>query len=117
MLSALHFLTHIGLSWILASLWPASRRDRWLIVLAGTALDLDGAGIVWSQAAYLSAHRAAGHSLVFGLLLLASWSVARPAALPPHRDTSTASAASTRHTRRGKAATSSASLRTGSVFT
>jgi membrane-bound metal-dependent hydrolase YbcI (DUF457 family) len=71
MLRAFHFLTHIGLSWILESLWPASRRDRWLIVLAGTVLDRDGAGIVWSQAAYLSAHRAAGHSLVFCLLLLA----------------------------------------------
>jgi membrane-bound metal-dependent hydrolase YbcI (DUF457 family) len=51
MLSALHFLTHIGLRWILASSWPATRRDR--------------------QAAYLSAHRAAGHSLLFCLLLLA----------------------------------------------
>src|ERR1700741_3450668 len=71
MLSAFHFLTHIGLSRILANLWPATRRDRWLIVLGGTLLDLDGAGIVWSQAAYQAAHRAAGHGLVFCLLLLA----------------------------------------------
>jgi membrane-bound metal-dependent hydrolase YbcI (DUF457 family) len=71
MLSAFHFLTHIGLGWILANLWPTTRRDRWLIVLGGTLLDLDGAGIVWSQAAYEAAHRAAGHSLVFCLLLLA----------------------------------------------
>ena len=41
---AFHFLTHIGSSWILAGLGPASRRDRRLIVLAGAGLDLDGAG-------------------------------------------------------------------------
>jgi len=28
MLNALHFLTHIAQSWILANLWPATRRDR-----------------------------------------------------------------------------------------
>jgi hypothetical protein len=42
---AFHFLTHIGSSWILAGLGPASRRDRRLIVLAGAGLDLDGAGV------------------------------------------------------------------------
>jgi inner membrane protein len=70
MLSALHFLTHIGLGWIIANLWPATRRDRWLIVLAGAVPDLDGAGIVWSEPAYLATHRILGHCLVFGLLLL-----------------------------------------------
>jgi hypothetical protein len=34
MLTTLHFLTHVGQSWIV--------------------LDLDGAGIVWSQHAYLA---------------------------------------------------------------
>lgn len=72
MLSALHFVTHIGLSWIVASLRPAARTDRWLIVAAGVLPDLDGAGIVWSQAAYLAAHRAAGHGLLFALLVLAA---------------------------------------------
>jgi membrane-bound metal-dependent hydrolase YbcI (DUF457 family) len=69
-LSGLHFLTHIGMSWIVANLLPASRKDRWLIVLAGVLLDLDGIGILWSQSAYETAHRAAGHSLVFCLLLV-----------------------------------------------
>lgn len=71
MLSALHFLTHIGLSWILANLLPGSRKDRWLVVLAGILPDLDGVGILWSHSAYLATHRAVGHSLLFGLLLLA----------------------------------------------
>lgn len=70
-LSGLHFFTHIGLSWLVASLWPGSRRDRWLVVAAGVLPDLDGAGIVWSEHAYLAAHRAVGHGLLFALLLLA----------------------------------------------
>jgi membrane-bound metal-dependent hydrolase YbcI (DUF457 family) len=70
MLTALHFLTHIGLSWIVASLARLSVRDRWLITLAGVVPDLDGAGIVWSDAAYVGVHRAAGHGLVFALVWL-----------------------------------------------
>jgi hypothetical protein len=45
-LSAFHFLTHIAQGWVLANLWPTTRLDRWLIVLGGTLLDVDGAGIV-----------------------------------------------------------------------
>jgi inner membrane protein len=71
MLNGLHFLTHIGLSWIIANLGPRSRKDRWLVVLAGTLPDLDGIGILWSDTAYAAMHRAAGHSLPFGLLLIA----------------------------------------------
>jgi inner membrane protein len=68
-LSGLHFLTHIGLSWIIANLTAGSRKDRVLIVLAGLLPDLDGVGILWSEPAYLAAHRAAGHSLLFAVLL------------------------------------------------
>jgi hypothetical protein len=71
MLGALHFLTHIGLSWLVASVARTSRRDRWLVTLAGVLPDLDGAGIVWSHDAYLAAHRAVGHGLLFGVLLVA----------------------------------------------
>jgi len=71
MLSGLHFLTHIGLSWIVANIGAASSRDRWLIVLTGVVPDLDGIGILWDREAYLSMHRAAGHSLAFGLVLIA----------------------------------------------
>jgi membrane-bound metal-dependent hydrolase YbcI (DUF457 family) len=67
-LTALHFLTHIGLSWIVASLGRGSRKDRWLITLAGVLPDLDGAGIVWSAQAYAAVHRAAGHGLAFAVL-------------------------------------------------
>jgi len=70
MLNGLHFLTHIGLSWIIASLGPRARKDRWLVVLAGTLPDLDGIGILWSDAAYVAMHRAAGHSLLFALILI-----------------------------------------------
>ena len=70
MLPALHVLTHIGLSWIVASVGRTSRRDRWLVTLAGVLPDLDGAGIVWSHDAYVAAHRAVGHGLLFGLALV-----------------------------------------------
>jgi inner membrane protein len=70
-LSALHFLTHIGLSWIVANLVSGSRRDRYLVVLAGVVLDLDGIGILWSQHAYVVMHRAAGHGLLCALLVIA----------------------------------------------
>ena len=71
MLTTLHFLTHVGLSWLVASVRCASRRDRWLVTLAGMLPDLDGAGVVWSHDAYVAAHRAVGHGLLFGLLLVA----------------------------------------------
>lgn len=80
MLTALHFLTHIGLSWIIASATPRASRDRWLIVGAGVVPDLDGIGILWSEQAYTAAHRAAGHGLPF----IALWTlvVARYAKRP-----------------------------------
>ena len=64
MLPAAHFLTHVGLSWILANLVQLSPRDRALVVLAGTVLDLDGVGILWSEHAYTVAHRAVGHGVL-----------------------------------------------------
>jgi inner membrane protein len=71
MLTALHFLTHIGLSWIVASLGRRSAKDRWLITLAGVLPDFDGVGILWSDDAYVAGHRAVGHGLVFALVWLA----------------------------------------------
>ncbi len=71
MLNTAHFLTHVGLGWIVANLGALSRRDRCLVVLAGILPDLDGVGILWGEQAYLTAHRAVGHSLLFGLVLLA----------------------------------------------
>ena len=79
MLTTLHFLTHIGQSWIVANLRRGSVRDRWLIVLAGLVLDLDGAGIVWSEHAYLATHRVVGHSLLCGLAVIALVAIAADA--------------------------------------
>jgi inner membrane protein len=92
MLSMLHFLTHIGLSWLVARVGRASRRDSWLVTLAGVLPDLDGAGIVWSHDAYLAAHRAVGHGAPFGLMLVgfalwradARWSTAALTAVSFH---------------------------------
>jgi hypothetical protein len=70
-LPAAHFLTHVAMSWIVANLARVSTRDRTLVVLAGTLLDLDGIGILWSQHAYAVAHRAAGHGVLFGAVLVA----------------------------------------------
>jgi inner membrane protein len=91
-LTALHFLTHIGLSWILAALGRRSVKDRWLIALAGVVPDLDGAGILWSEQAYVAVHRAAGHGLAFAVLWTAltlrradrRWSTAALAAVTFH---------------------------------
>jgi len=69
-LPAAHFLTHVGLSWILANLVPLATRDRVLIVLAGTVLDLDGVGILWSEHAFAVAHRAVGHGVLLGALVV-----------------------------------------------
>jgi LexA-binding, inner membrane-associated putative hydrolase len=69
-LTAAHVLTHVGLSWIVAGLARLSVRDRWIVVLAGTLPDLDGAGIVWSQHAYDVSHRALGHGLLFAVLIV-----------------------------------------------
>ena len=71
MLTAAHFFTHIGLGWIVAHAARLTARDRLLVVLAGTLPDLDGAGIVWSERAYAVAHRGAGHSLLFCLVMIA----------------------------------------------
>ena len=71
MLTILHFLTHIGLSWIVASLGRRSAKDRWLITLAGVLPDFDGVGILWSENAYGAAHRAVGHGLAFALVWIA----------------------------------------------
>ena len=80
MLTAAHFLTHIGLSWLVANALPLAPRDRLLVVLAGTLPDLDGIGILWSAHAYAALHRAAGHGLPFGALItgLALWRGAAP---------------------------------------
>jgi len=69
-LPAAHFLTHVGLSWIVANLVPLASRDRAIIVLAGTVLDVDGIGILWSAHAYAVAHRAVGHGVLLGALVV-----------------------------------------------
>ncbi|PYM27178.1 MAG: hypothetical protein DMD80_16000 [Candidatus Rokuibacteriota bacterium] len=71
MLSALHFLTHVGISWIVADLARLPPRGRWIVVLAGTLPDLDGIGILWSEHAYAAAHRAAAHGVFFAALIIA----------------------------------------------
>jgi membrane-bound metal-dependent hydrolase YbcI (DUF457 family) len=77
-LPASHFLTHIALSWIVANAARLPARDRLIVVLAGTLPDLDGAGIVWSERAYQVAHRGAGHSLLFVLVVMAiAWLAGR----------------------------------------
>jgi len=70
MLTALHFFTHIGLSWIVGAAGHRTMRDRWLIMGAGVLPDLDGIGILWGQHAYDAVHRAAGHGLLFIVLWL-----------------------------------------------
>src|SRR5262249_51301561 len=60
------------MSWIVANLASVSPRDRLIIVLAGTLPDLDGIGIMWSEHAYVVAHRAVAHGLLFVGLMVAA---------------------------------------------
>jgi len=71
--------THFLLGWIIANLFPFSRRERALVVFASVAPDLDGAGLIVEQATRNSEnpllwwskyHHVLAHNVLFGLALV-----------------------------------------------
>jgi inner membrane protein len=56
--------THAFLSWWTANVLPLSRRDRFVVFLAGVLPDLDGIGLVCSWQAYLTYHHVLCHNLL-----------------------------------------------------
>lgn len=75
----MHIPTHILSGWCVAGLVPGlTARDRLLCMVAATAPDLDGLGILFGREAYWDYHHVLGHSLAFAVVaaaVLAAFSV------------------------------------------
>ncbi len=67
----MHIQTHILSGWCFGNLLPLAPRDRLLCMIAASALDLDGLGILYSEELYWDLHHRLGHSLLAGLVLSA----------------------------------------------
>ena len=55
--------------WCIANLFPLTARQRLGCVIAASAADFDGVGIIFGQEAYWNYHHKLGHNLAFGLIL------------------------------------------------
>ena len=76
----MHIQTHILSGWCVANLLPLTARERLFCMIAASAADLDGLGILVSQDLYWDYHHKLGHGIAFGLLIsltLASFSTRR----------------------------------------
>src|SRR5262245_15594245 len=60
--------THALVSWWTANVLPLSRRDRFVVLLAGMLPDLDGLTLFVSEEAYLRYHHVVSHNLLGCLL-------------------------------------------------
>jgi inner membrane protein len=65
----LHVPTHILSGWAVGNLLPLGRRERLLCMIASTAPDVDGLGIIFGQKAYWDYHHILGHNLLFTSLI------------------------------------------------
>ena len=59
----MHIPTHIMSGWCVGNLLPLSARQRMFCMIAASAADLDGVGVIVSQRAYWDWHHVAGHNL------------------------------------------------------
>ncbi len=76
----MHVQTHLMSGWCLANLLPMTPRQRLFCMIAATAPDLDGLGILISHWHFEEYHHVLGHNLTFSLLgaaILAGFSVRR----------------------------------------
>lgn len=71
----MHIQTHVLSGWCVANIFPLTPRQRLGAMIAASAADIDGVGIVFGQEAYWKYHHTLGHNLLFGLLLSLSLSV------------------------------------------
>ncbi len=68
----MHIPTHLLSAWGIANHVPGlTRRERFFAMVAGTAADLDGLGMVVSDECYCTYHHVLGHNLLWGTLLAA----------------------------------------------
>ena len=56
--------THAALGWWTANILPLTKRDRLLVLLGGILPDLDGLGLLYSEAAYFKYHHILCHNLL-----------------------------------------------------
>ena len=71
-------VTHLFLSWSIASTFGLSRRDRALVTIAGVVPDFDGAGLIFDIFSHGPGHQSSlwdkyhhvlGHNIGFGIIL------------------------------------------------
>ena len=65
----MHVQTHALSGWCIANVLPLTPRQRLAAMIAASAADLDGLGILFGQEAYWKYHHTLGHNLLFGLVL------------------------------------------------
>jgi hypothetical protein len=65
----MHIQTHVLSGWCVANLFPVTSRQRLTAMVAASAADFDGLGILWGQEAYWKYHHVLGHNLLFGVVL------------------------------------------------
>ena len=72
----MHIPTHILSGWLLGNALPVGPRERLNCMIAASASDVDGLGILFGQEAYWRFHHTAGHNVFFGLLVAAALAIA-----------------------------------------
>jgi len=65
----MHVPTHILSGWCLGNVLPLTPRERLGCMIAATAADLDGLGIVFGQEAYWEYHHKLGHNVFFAVVV------------------------------------------------
>ena len=65
----MHVQTHVMSGWCVGNLFPLTARQRLACMIAASAADLDGLGILFGQEAYWKYHHKLAHDLAFGLLI------------------------------------------------
>ena len=68
----MHIQTHILSGWCAADCLELTPRERCLAMVAASAADLDGLGILVSPECYAAYHHVLAHNVLFGVLLAAS---------------------------------------------
>lgn len=65
----MHIQTHLMSGWCMANQVELTARERALAMVAASAADLDGLGLLVSMEFYATYHHVLGHNLLFGVLL------------------------------------------------
>jgi hypothetical protein len=65
----MHIQTHILSGWCAADCFQLTPRERFFAMIAASAADLDGLGIIVSLECYVEYHHVLAHNALFGVLL------------------------------------------------